>query len=596
MLLCLPLVPGCSESGNNEITKKKEVKQEVLENVRAEDFYQNGYTTNYVVGLDKFGRAFEATLGEKSDKERNVGLFYFLCSGQHDSDTIRNVTEILEQEDGMDILFYTDNETCPKDKSLYWGEPLFGYYNSLDAWVIRRHLSLLYNAGVDFLVFDTTNAVTYDSVVNKIIREAEAMIEEGWDVPKLCYYTNANSKSVMEALYRTFYKKGKYDDVWYKIDGKPLIIGTKEAVSQLSEEMQDYFYFRYSQWPNESFIEDGFPWIEWSYPAPVHNDVINVAVASHPALPMSFSVTRGAKNWGRGWNVVTKENESDKAEEGQFFQSTWDVALEADVGTVFVTGWNEWTAGKYLYDGEYAMVDLCNFEFSRDAEMMKGGAEDSFYLQLARNIRAYKNNCLSSGSCLKTENITVPMTSDLSCWDNVKAIFRETIQSNKERNCKGSAPTVSYYQAAARNFVQEMRICCDEDNVYFYIKSDSDITVREAGDETYMNIFIGTGAVELKGWQGYEFVIGRHDNGDGTVSVEALSSDFSGTAVGSAEYRIDGSVMQIKVSKDLLSGLESTGTFYFKLADGIENPSDITDYYVSGKSFPLGRLSYRYLG
>jgi len=31
---------------------------------------------------------------------------------------------------------------------------------------------------------------------------------------------------------------------------------------------------------------------------------------------------------------------------------------------------------------------------------------------------------------------------------------------------------------------------------------------------------------------------------------------------------------------------------YFKIADDIENPYDIMDYYVSGKSFPLGRLSY----
>ena len=38
---------------------------------------------------------------------------------------------------------------------------------------------------------------------------------------------------------------------------------------------------------------------------------------------------------------------------------------------------------------------------------------------------------------------------------------------------------------------------------------------------------------------------------------------------------------------------EETG-FYFKIADNIVEYTDICNYYVSGKSFPMGRLSYYY--
>ena len=34
---------------------------------------------------------------------------------------------------------------------------------------------------------------------------------------------------------------------------------------------------------------------------------------------------------------------------------------------------------------------------------------------------------------------------------------------------------------------------------------------------------------------------------------------------------------------------------YFKVADSVENPADIMDYYVSGRSLPEGRLSYEYV-
>ena len=605
---------GCTGGGNGGTDNEKTEEDDTVKTITgitAAEYYGNGYSNNYIVGIDQFGRTVNAAAGEKQDKERNVGIFYFCTLGQHGGNQIYDVTKILEMEDGMDIMFRQDNSIAPVGAGYFWGEPLYGYYNSADSWVIRRHLALLSMAGVDFIVFDVTNAVTYDTVVGRIISEATKLIDAGWTVPGLVFYTNAYSHRVITNLYNSYYRRGKYDALWYYVDGKPLIIGNiseeadyAEVVSReknyksnkLSDEILDYFYFRDAQWPSESYKENGFPWIEWTYPAPVHNDVINVAVASHPALPMSFSITRGDRNWGRGWNVNTLQNEPDKAYEGQFFQSTWDVALEEDPGTVFVLGWNEWVAGKMLYDGEYALVDLANMEFSRDIEMMKGGYNDAFYIQLAKNIRAYKDTPVQSGAQFDSADVTVPMSSDISAWDAVEAVFRNNIAVNKARNSNGAAPTVHYETAAFRNNVTEIRVAHDAENFYFLIKAEGDIIPREEGDSGWMNIFIGTGSVNAKGWESYEFVVGRSDTGDGRLSIEKLSADFSGVNAGEAEYVIDGNIMQVKIPRASLGIGTGVNRFYFKLADGVENPSDVMDYYVSGLSMPMGRLSYQYLG
>ena len=95
--------------------------------------------------------------------------------------------------------------------------------------------------------------------------------------------------------------------------------------------------------------------------------------------------------------------------------------------------------------------------------------------------------------------------------------------------------------------------------------------------------------------EGYGFVIGRSEQ-DGKLAVEKLSADFSGEKTGEAEYALSGKVLEIKVPRQALSLAADVNSFYFKVADGVENPSDIMDYYVSGKAFPVGRLSFRYLG
>ena len=112
------------------------------------------YSTSYG-GTDALGR----TLGLESDvgapkEEKYVGLFYFLWMGAHGTQLYDN-TKIVETY--ADAL-RNQGRWGSVGTFHFWGEPLFGYYVSSDEWVIRKHVQMLTDADVDFLVFDTTNS------------------------------------------------------------------------------------------------------------------------------------------------------------------------------------------------------------------------------------------------------------------------------------------------------------------------------------------------------------------------------------------------------------------------------------------------------
>ena len=75
------------------------------------------------------------------------------------------------------------------------------------------------------------------------------------------------------------------------------------------------------------------------------------------------------------------------------------------------------------------------------------------------------------------------------------------------------------------------------------------------------------------------------------MALDALGNT---TKIGDVKMNIGGSSMQVEIPKSLLN--MENDTFYFKVADSVENIADIMDYYVTGKSMPMGRFSYQYLG
>ena len=573
------------------------------------DIYGDGYNNNTLVGFDNFGRTVASVNGARSS--RKVGIFYFVWLGYDMAPAIYDVSRIIE-EHGKEVVFYkTDDVISPKGQPHWWAEPLYGYYNSRDRWVARRHLEMLTAAGVDFLIFDTTNTLLYPDQVNILIELSHELRSEGWEAPQIAFYTHSRSIQTIGRIYDTFYKDSTYSDTWFRIDGRPMIIGytdrekdIAEAVSRgdtsyepedLSQELRDFFYVKEACWPFDEHNENSFPYTEWTYPQPLNGNTMNVSVATHPMVPFSFSLTHeNWCNWGRGYDVNTGENIHEDIMKGTFFQSEWETVFKNDPEIVMVTGWNEWIAYKQRYQGEYMLCDNVDMEYSRDIEPMKGGYEDAYYIQMMANIRKYKYD---PAALLIGDNVfkSVDIGGDDSQWDEVKAVYRHIGTDNTARESIGAAENLTYSQQAADNNILTVKLTNDSDTLYFRIECSED--VKPSDGKNFMNLFIGTGVCQAKGWESYEFLIGRSRSA-GKASVERLFADQSGEKTGEADMRINGRFVYFAVPMELLGVSSASGNvnevLYFKVADGVGDPTDIMDYYVSGRSLPMGRLSYEY--
>ncbi len=564
------------------------------------------YRGSKIVAVDQFGRAFDAVSSYKSNKQ--VGLFFWLWIGQPYATGIYDATRIMQMPDGIDLLYSFDHlrdSISPNLQAHFWGEPLWGYYNSDDEWVIRRQIEILTIAGVDFIVFDATNYETFENVYLKVLKVVDEYIGRGWNPPRIAFYTHARSIQTAMKLHKDLYKANIYPTTWYRMHGKPLIIAytsldddlkeaslrrdTSYVPSPLPSEVLDFFYFKKPQWPFDPVYQDGFPWIEWTYPQPSHGDIMSVTVASHPNVPISRSITQGVENWGRGWDPLLKANIRDNVDKGTFFQLQWDHALQVNPGMIFIGGWNEWIAIKQPWGDEYMLCDAASKEFSRDIEPMRGGYRDAFLVQMIQNIRKYKG---VSDSLPPGEFHSIDIGGGIRQWDSVKNVYRSIDTQMQGRAAYGAAKTVRYSQPPPRNALEEIRVCHDDNSLYFFIRSQRDITSND-GKDNWMNLFLGVGSPSLKGWEGYEYIVGRKCE-SGASTVEQLGKDFATSIVGSAEYTVSGKVLQMRVPRKLLGLDTRRGRFYFKVADGIKDPKDIMDYYISGISLPLGRFSYVY--
>ncbi len=595
-----------------------------------------------LTATDDFGRTFEPIAGVKEDKDRYVGLFYFLWQGQHSGQQqgIYDISAMLEN--GDEELWDTQtNSVSPVGQYHYWGEPLYGYYNSTDEWVLRKHIELLTLAGVDFLVFDVTNGFEYFDVLNVLLPIMQEYYDAGWDVPKFMFYTNSNSAEVVRRLYEGYetdipsqsdiyndgiYKDGRYKDLWFAPNGKPMIVaiteknggasdqGSSAALTEADDaDLLEFFEIKESQWPNTGVNnENGFPWVEFSRPNSAFGDVINVSVAQHNKLPFSdaaLSAELADEMWGRGYTSANGADHSNTAiNSGLNFEEQWDNAIAADVTYTFVTGWNEWIAlkqvgapgnGSYLDDGNYTrsfFVDTFNREYSRDVEMMKDGYFDNFYLQMARNIRDLKTNPLTE--ITYADHKTIDISTGLTQWNGVKNVYYDFSGETIARDSIGMSSSVHYTDTTNRNDIEEVRIAEDDDSIYFLVQCKDDIQVDLEGGN-WMNILISVNGSSDAGWNGYNFIVNRSPEENGLTTVEKLtaagSTGVSYQSSGPAYVTVNGRYMQYRIPKTSL-GISGEYRIDFKVLDNVSDLADLSTYYTTGDACPAGRMNYAYYG
>ncbi len=543
-------------------------------------------------------------------KDRTVGIFYFLWCGMHSSDKRPlDITRLLRAD--PEAGHKPDSEVWgPYSAMHHWGEPMFGYYYSEDEWVMRKHVEMLTHAGIDFLVFDTTNAVIYEPQAKMMLRLLSEYRKAGFNTPKAMFYTNTRSGYTAQLIYDRIYKQGYMSDSWFCADGKPLIIARE---SECSDEVRGFFTIKMSQWPNEPTKQGGWPWMDFERPQRVfenlkgEEEIINVSVAQHPQIHFGDSAMYGEDaNRGRSFHNGSNDLSEGAWKHGYNFQEQWDRALETAPPYVFVTGWNEWIAGRWSGTPERPMsfVDCADLEFSRDIEPMKGGYFDNYYIQLIDNVRRYKG---CEPVIHQPQHITASVEDSFARMYDTPVVYRDFPRGAFPRDCDGYS--THYADASGRNEITEARCAHDGVKLYFYARTSSDIQ-RYDYHSTWMTLFLNVRNLSRPDmtpesaprWYGYNYIANTYQFTDYKTALSVcressrtLEADtFRECAV--LNYRFAGNELLIEIPKAAVGlGPDDMFRIDFKWADSRESITRMEDFYTKGDAAPIGRLNYIFM-
>lgn len=484
----------------------------------------------------------------------------------------------------------------------HWNEPLFGYYHGTDPWVYRRHAELLADAGVDVVIFDCTNGThTWKEAYDVLAEVWLQARQDGVATPQfafLCpFAAHQDSRINITKIYEDIYQSGRYRDLWFYWKGKPLLMGYPD---NLPEPIQNFFTFRPGQpdYRSGPARPDHWGWLEVS---PQHRygilengrvEQMTVGVAqnaTHLLTPAAMNDPQGA--YGRGYTQSAGFcHEPSAIALGLNFQEQWDHVLSADPELVFVTGWNEWIAGRYqTWQGTpNAFPDQYTDEYSRDIEPVKGSFGDNFYYQLVANIRRYKGLQPPATSSLPK---SIDVTGSFEQWQDVLPEYLHHKGSTMHRDHRGYGQ-LHYRNVTGRNDITRAKAARDKKHVMFYVETAEPIT--HPSSDHWMTLLIDRDRNRETGWEGYDLAINRRKPNELTAVLEIWDDNNRWTEIGQVRFRLMGQQLMLEVPRSWLSqASEDELNFEFKWIDNVPT-DDIYEFYSVGESAPGGRFNYLY--
>jgi hypothetical protein len=543
---------------------------------------------------------------------RYVAMFYFLTHGSPGEPGPRDVTKSLA----------ANSDTSHwQPGTYYWGEPEFGYYLSNDEWVIRHHAEMLSDAGVDVIVFDTTNDKTFPEIYKTIAKVYNQMRSEGERTPQIAFL--ASHKSI-DQLWTDLYSKGLYKDLWFQWKGRPLLLTGQHSdmkrADELPQYIQNFFSIRQSwAWDSLPWYRDGYdqwPWVAhfpqiygW-HDSPVLPEAVPVAVAEHPLSDIGRSFHDGHEPATNQYDVTAQ------TPLGLFFQEQWNRAIALDPEIVFVTGWNEWSAGSKragnnisdemaswdfypgaqlsraghpIHPGDIYFIDQYNEEFSRDIEPMTAGYGDDYYYQLVANIRRYKGVHAPEPASLPQ---TIALEKSFDQWSGVTPEYLDHVNDTVHRNSPGNYQAGAYVDNTGRNDIISTKVTRDAKAVYFYARTREPLTSPRG--KNWMLLYIDSDQDSKTGWLGYDYVVNAHVLNDKTTTLCPISRDGVLGVPSKVKFRAVGSELMIAIPRGLIGQADHNVHFDFHWTDNVAPGKDPADFLIRGDSAPDRRFNYRY--
>ncbi|MEI2724828.1 MAG: hypothetical protein V9H26_15165 [Verrucomicrobiota bacterium] len=361
-----------------------------------------------------------------------------------------------------------------------------------------------------------------------------------------------------------------------------------------TQQLLEFFTFRkpqpdYFQGPTKP---DMWSWLEIS---PQHvftnsageKEQISVGVAQNAVKGRLGSMSEPDAQ-GRSFHHGATDTRPDAVRYGLNVTDQWARALKEDPRFIFVTGWNEWIAGRFAeFNGiklPVMFVDQFDHEHSRDIEPMRGGHGDDYYYQFVSNIRRYKG----ARPLPTLASRPIQIDGRFDDWREVLPEFRDTIGDQVRREHRGWATNVTYRNDTGRNDIAAAKASWSKTAASFYVRTREPIT-PPAGTN-WMVLFLDADANVKTGWLGYDFAINRA--GAGTLERN-VGGNLSWSAKGNVKWRVQGDELELVIPWKALGLKAPPAALDFKWADNCLEHADWMDFTLNGDAAPNDRFNYR---
>lgn len=594
---------------------------------------------------DGLNRQVEVSYTNTKREGKYVGLFFHTwhSTSMHVNNGFMNVSDILDRYDDIEINNYNDLR-WGNAATYFWDEPIWGYYRTSDEWVLRRQAELLADAQVDVVFFDNTNGeetfLADALALMKCWAEARA---DGVKTPHVAFmlpmFDFRAAATQLRTLYENIYSQELYKDLWFYWKGKPLILaypGELYSLDPTDQEIIEFFQYRvinHAQSEDhvlvqdhdgnplvlantDKFFQEGYQLWNWiaAYP-----QIVNYNRDGTPEQ-MAVSVSH---NWCKETHLTAFSNQVDTVFSrdympvencydtrenakfyGAYFAAEWERVLEIDPEFVFITGWNEWTAGRYedFWGVSNAFIDNFTDNRSRDIEPSAGEMKDYYYYQMVSYIRKFKG---TDAVTTQTDIISIDLDSAEDQWTNVSHAFESYAGDTFDRACRGykNAETgeyMIYEDETGRNDIVLAKVAYDEEYVTFMAETAEAITSYT--DPAWMRLFIevvyanGESISNTENWESFQYVVNRQTPESDTITtLEASNGGWDWTSVGKVQYRASGNRIQIQIPRVMLGVSNGDFILNFKWSDHMQAEGDIMDFYVHGDVAPGGRYKYQFI-
>ena len=553
------------------------------------------------MAIDDLGRHMvtsEDTGLPKADKW--VGIFYSIWTasvgGSARSHT--DVTKALASD--PENPFYG-----PHGHFCWWAEPETGYHAADDVWQIRRDMRYLSMLGVDFIFLDFTNGFIYADAFKTLLDTMAEMRAEGQMTPYVTVWLLDGGN--MGRLDTEFYNQEKYKDLWFRWEGKPLILlkrrdkkeGTETDRERVPSLYNEDYVSRYTyrvmwsdyNWPADlrpEGVGSNVKYNKWSFNGgwsvnPRQPEVVSVGLAGFAEYGSGRSGPYSAEHY------VDDFLETKTMGEGIHFGREYQTAMRdvPDAQVMLVSRWNEWTA-QNLGHLDFGFVDQFNPEFSRDIEPMKGGYTDNYFYQFCNMVREFKGVLPAEGNTgAQTMDVA---TGDFEKWEKIMPVFTDYANDTKWRNFTDPTGEIKYINSSGRHDIVESRLTADGGMVYAYVRCAEKIASYNR-NPNWMMLFIDADQNKETGWEGYDFVI-NYKVLDNMATTICAYKDNVWQEVGIVQYKREGDRMMIAIPRSLLGLTGDQVSVDFHWMDNVTDIYDLHSWFTTGDSAPERRNNY----